>query len=93
MLGWFYVIFFALQVFLLIRGIRAGRGLGKLALLNFASILLSCFLLWYFDTLPGYGMMPGFAFFPEVLYSLMAAVAFVVLMVVTFLCRLLRRKK
>ena len=70
MLGWFYLLFFGLQVFLLIRGCRAKGGLGKLLILNIFSIVLSCFLLWYFDTLPGFGMMPGFAFFPEVMICL-----------------------
>lgn len=93
MLGWFYLLFFALQVFLLIRSFRRKSGLGKLLILNIFSIVLACFTLWYFDTLPGYGMMPGFAFFPEVMYSLMAAVAFAVLLLVTFLCRLYQRKK
>lgn len=93
MLGWFYVLFFALQVFLLIRSFRAKRGLGKLVILNLVSVLLACFLLWYFDTLPGYGMMPGFAFFPEVFYSLCAAAVFAVLTLVTFLCWLYCRKK
>lgn len=93
MLGWFYLIFFGLQVFTLIRCFRAKRHLGKLAVLNAASILLSCFLLWYFDTLPGFGMMPGFAFFPEVMYSLLAAVAFGLLTLVTSLCWLYCRKR
>lgn len=93
MLGLFYILLFALQVFLLIRGCRRKSGLGKMVILNIFSIVLACFLLWYFDTLPGFGMMPGFAFFPEVMYSLMAAVAFAVLTLVTFLLWLYHRKK
>lgn len=93
MLGWFYVVFFVLQIFLLIRGCRRKQGLGMVLILNVFSIVLSCFLLWYFDTLPGYGLMPGFAFFPEVMYSLMAAVVFAVLTLVTFFCWLYCRKK
>ena len=93
MLGLLYVVFFAVQVFLLIRSCRAKRGLGKLLLMNVFSIALSCFLLWYFDTLPGYGMMPGFAYFPEVIYSLCAVVVFAVLTLVTFLCWLYHKKK
>lgn len=93
MLGCFYLLFFVLQVFLLIRGCRAKRGLGLVLILNIFSIVLSCFLLWYFDTLPGYGMMPGFAFFPEVMYSLCAAVLFAVLTLVAFLLWLYHKKK
>lgn len=93
MLGWFYLILLAVQIFLLVRSCRARKGVGKVLILNICAIALSCFLLWYFDTLPGFGMMPGFAYFPEVLYSLIAAFVYAILTLVTFLCWLYRRKK
>ena len=93
MLSWFYGIFFALQLFLLIRGFRRKRGLGKVLVLNILSIVLSCVLLWYFDTLPGYGIMPGFAYFPEVFASLCSIAAFTVLTFVTLLIWLMKKHK
>ena len=93
MLGWIYFVVFALQVFWLIKACLKKRSLKLLLVGNVFSILLSGFLLWYFDTLPGFGMMPGFAYFPEVFASLCAIVAFTVLTVITFFCRLYRRKK
>ena len=93
MLGWIYVILFALQVFWLARALRKKKRVGPVLVGNILSIGLSVFLMWYFDTLPGFGMFPGFAFFPEVFYSLCAIVAFTVLTCVTLLCWLLRMHK
>lgn len=93
MLGFIYATSFILQVFLLIRSFRARRSIGKLLIGNSLSIAAACFLLLYFDNLPGYGMMLGFAYFPEVFYSLCAAAAFAVLTLVTFLLWLYQRKK
>lgn len=93
MLGWIYGIFFVLQVFLLTRSCRRGGKLGWLLAGNLLSVAVSAFLLWYFDTLPGFDMIPGFAYFPEVFASLCAAAAFGLLAVVTLLCLVLRRRK
>lgn len=93
MLSWVYVILFALQVLWLIRAWRVKRGIGRVLVCNILSIGLACFLLWYFDTLPGYGLMPGFAYFPEVFCSLCAAVVFAVLALASFLCWLYHKKK
>ena len=93
MLAWVYAILFAAEVFLLVRNLRKHRGLGLLLILNGASIALSAFLMWYFDTLPGYGIMPGFAYFPEVFYSLCAIVVFTVLTFVTLLIWLVKKHK
>ena len=93
MLKLLYFLLFAAQVWGLIRCFRVRKGLGKLALCNAASLLLALVLLWYYDTLPGYGMMPGFAYFSEVFTSLCAAVVFFVLTLVTTLCWLLRKPK
>ncbi len=93
MLGWIYLILFGLQVFWLIRVCIRKEKLWPVLTVNGLSVVLSAFLLWYFDTLPGYGMMPGFAYFPEVFASLLAAAAFTVLTLVTLLCLLLRKHK
>ena len=93
MLGWVYIFLFALQVYWLIRSCIGRKRIWPVLMANVFCICLSCFLLWYFDTLPGYGMMPGFAFFPEVFASLCSAAAFAVLSIVTLLCLLLRKPK
>ena len=93
MLSWIYILLFVAQLGWLIRSCRLKLRFWPVMTANFLSVALSVFLLWYFDTLPGYGMMPGFAFFPEVFASLCAIAAFTVLTLVTLLCRLLRKHK
>ena len=93
MLGWIYILLFAAQVFWLIHTCRCKGKFWPVLTGNVISAVLSAFLLWYFDTLPGYGMMPGFAFFPEVFASFCAAAAFTLLSIVTLLCWLLRMHK
>ena len=93
MLGWIYAVLFVLQGFWLVRTCRKHKKIWPVLVGNVLSIALSAFLLWYFDTLPGYGIMPGFAYFPEVFYSLCAIVAFTVLSFITLLCWLFHRKK
>ena len=93
MLAWIYAVLFAAEVFLLVRNLRKHRGLGLLLILNGASVALSAILMWYFDTLPGYGIMPGFAYFPEVFASLCAIAAFTVLTFVTLLIWLMKKHK
>ena len=58
MLSWIYLLLFALQVFWLIRTCRRKGKFWPVLTVNFLSAAISGFLLWYFDTLPGYGMMP-----------------------------------
>lgn len=93
MLAFFYILIFALQLFLLIRCFRRRTGWGKLLVLNIASTVLAGFLMWYFDTLPGFGMMPGLAYFAEVFYSLCACGGFSLLALITIVGMLLRKKK
>ena len=93
MLGWIYAGLFGLELFWLIRTCRRKLRFWPVLAGNLLTAVLSVFLLWYFDTLPGYGMMPGFAFFPEVFASLCAAAAFALLTFVTLLCWLLRKHK
>ena len=92
MLGLFYGLLFAVQLVHLIRAWRRKQP-GKFLLAgNILSVLLSCFLLWYYDTLPGVGIMPGFAYFPEVFSSFCAAVCFGCPTLVTLLYRIFRKK-
>ena len=93
MLGWIYGLLFALQVFWLIRVCLRNGKFWPVLTANGLSAVLSGFLLWYFDTLPGFGIMPGFAFFPEVFASLCAALVFTLLSFVTLLLWLLRMHK
>lgn len=88
-----YIVLFALQVFWLVSACRKHKKIWPVMVCNVLSIGLSLGLLWYFDNLPGYGMMPGLSYFTEVFTSLIAAAAFCVLTLVTFFCWLYNRKK
>jgi len=93
MLKWCYILLFAVEVLWLVHTCRRKGKFWPVLTVNVLSAVLSGFLLWYFDTLPGFGMMPGFAYFPEVFASLCAAAAFTLLAFVTLLCWLLRMHK
>ena len=93
MLGWIYIFLFALQVFWLIRSCIRKKRIWPVILCSLVSALAAAFGVWYFDNLPGYGFMPGLAFFPEFFYSLCAAAAFALLTLVGLLCLLLRKHK
>ena len=92
-LGFLYLIIFAAQVFWLLRVCMRKRKIWPVWTVNLLCAAVSGFLMWYFDTLPGYGIMPGFAYFPEVFASLCATAAFTLLSFVTLLCLLLRKHK
>jgi hypothetical protein len=93
MLKWCYILLFTLEVLWLIRTCCRKGKFWPVLTVNVLSAALSAVLLWYYDTLPGYGIMPGFAYFPEVFASLCAAAAFVLLTFVTLLCWLIRNHK
>ena len=93
MLAFFYILIFALQLFLLIRCFRRRTGWGKLLALNIGSILISGGLIWYFDHLSNTVAMAGWAYFTEVFYSICACGGFFLLTLISALGSLLVTKK
>ena len=87
-----YILIFALQVFLLVRSFKSRVGWGRLLILDILSVVLALGCMWYFDTLPGYGIMPGWAYFAEVFYSLCAALVYGIQTLVAVLGLLLWKK-
>lgn len=92
-----YVALLAGQLVMLIRAIRrpsAKRWGALLAVELFCALGAWC-LARFFDALPGVGMMPGFTYLAEVLFSLCAVVAycglFAVSVIIGFVMRLRRR--
>lgn len=73
-----YIAIFILQIVLLVLSIR--KKTTKLWISLFLSEVIpmfaAYFLMRYFDTLPGYGVMPGLSYFGETLFSLGAAVLY-----------------
>lgn len=93
MLIWLYILLFALQVLLLVRYVRRGTRGGWLAVLEICSAVLAGVLMWYYDTLPGFGFMPGWSYFSEVFYSLFALVVYALMMLITVPVVLIRKFK
>ncbi len=91
MLPVLYGMFLVWQLCWLVQAWR-GKGWGRLLVLNIAATVLAFGVMWYFDTLPGYGMMPGWAYFAEVFYSLCAGVVYFLLTLISALCALIRKK-
>jgi hypothetical protein len=73
-----YLLVFILQIVLQVKAIR--KGLKKLwislVLLELISMLAANRIQAYYDSLPGYGIMPGFSYMGEVLLSFFASVLY-----------------
>lgn len=93
MLVWIYAVSFVLQLAWLILACRKHRKIWPVLICSFLSAGVAAFLTWYFDALPGFGLMPGLAYFPEFFFSLCAAAAFALLTLAAFLCMLYHKKK
>ncbi len=80
-----YIAVFVLQIVLLIAAVR--RKTAKLwitLLLSEVIPMIAAFVLMkYFDSLPGYGFMPGLSYFGEVISSLCAVVLYGVILFVS----------
>ncbi len=86
-----YGIVFLWQIFWLVQAFRLRKGWGKLAILEAVSIAAAFGCMWYFDTLPGYGTIPGWAYFPEVFYSLCAGCVYLLTGLITLALWLFRK--
>lgn len=73
-----YLAIFLIQIVLFILSLkRKNTGLWIGLFLSEAIPMLTALLLMrYFDTLPGYGVMPGLSYFGETLFSLGASVVY-----------------
>lgn len=87
-----YGILLAWQILWLILAFRKGKGWVRLLVLNVACTALAFFGTWYFNEMPGLGIMPGLAFFQEFFYSLCAGILFFILTLFSLLFALMRKK-
>lgn len=53
------------------------------------SLVATLLLAIHYHALPGFGIMPGMTYFAETLFSLFAALAYSVMLLIAALCRLL----
>ena len=91
----FYTALFFLHLFLFRRACRKPTR-GRFVLL-YSAELLSCvaaaIFARYFDSLPGYGMMPGLTYFSEVIFSIAAAHVFAALLLLSLIGELIIRTR
>ncbi len=92
MLWWIYGLLCVWQVVWFAAAIRNKRGWIRLLLLCAASLLVSAGCTWYYNALPGYSSMVGWAYFQETIYSLLLSVVFFVTTLLAALGSLLTKK-
>lgn len=80
-----YIAIFVLQILLLISCIRKNTAKLWISLLlsELLPLVVSFLLMRYFDSLPGYGFMPGLTYFGEVFFSLGASALYGVVLFVS----------
>lgn len=78
-----YILIFTFLIITLIKCFKKKIKWYRLFLYEIISIILSIIFMTYYDSLPGYGFMPGLSYLGEVLISFGAIVLFSVLLVIT----------
>lgn len=80
-----YILIFVVQIVLLVKSIRrkSKKLWVGLFLVEIVSMLIAIGLKEYYDSLPGYGFMPGFSYFGEILFSFCASVLYGVLLLIS----------
>lgn len=83
-----YIVILVLQIALLVLSLRKKQKKLWLSLflVEVIPMLIANGLRIYYDSLPGYGIMPGLTYIGEVLYSYGASIIYCVLFVVSVLC-------
>ena len=80
-----YIAVFILQAALLVLSVRKKTAKHWISLFSSEIIpMITAFVLMrYYDSLPGYGFMPGLSYFGEVIFSLGAAVLYCIVLFVS----------
>ena len=80
------------QLVWLISACKARKGWPRLIVLEVISLAAALALMYYYDSLPGMGMMPGLTYFAEVMYSMLFAAVYAVMAVISGICGVVRTK-
>lgn len=90
-----YFIILASQIMLLSFSIR--KKTKKLWIGTFMfeiiSAIIAFVLMWYYNSLPGYGLMPGLSYFGEVLFSMGASFLYAIMLAISFIVFLFVKKR
>lgn len=90
-----YLIVFIIQIILLVKAIKRQETKNwiKVLVLEIIFILISIILLCYYNSLPGYGIMPGLSYLGEILFSFGAAILYFVMLVITICAKIIIYEK
>lgn len=90
-----YIAVFCVQIYLLVLAVR--RKAKKLWVLLFFSELIPMLIAWrlmkYYDSLPGYGFMPGLCYLGEVLFSYAATILYGACLLISVCCCIVVAKR
>lgn len=90
----FYLTIFVVEIILLVKSIKnQNKKLwGTLIILEIFSVVVSVILYNYYEGLPGYGFMPGFTYFGEILVSFGMAIIYSITFFITICIMICKRK-
>ena len=90
-----YLVVFILQIIFFVKAIK--KKLKKFWMILFVTEIISIFvsvgLMLYYESLPGYGFMPGLSYLGEVLSSFSAMILYGILFVISAVCCIVIREK
>lgn len=86
MVGFGCAAILVVQIIWLICNCKRKKGWVWLLLMEAVCAGGALWLMFYFDSLPGIGKAPGLTYFEEVFYSLFAAAAYGIVLLVTGIC-------
>lgn len=93
------IVYILLLILHIVLNVKAFRNKAKkywtyLFVIECISIIISLIVMLYYKSLPGYGMMPGFSYLGEILFSYVATVIYIIcLMISVFGYVIIRRKE
>lgn len=90
-----YLVVFIVQIILLVKAIKKKENKKwiKVFVLEVFSIIISIILLFYYESLPGYGFMPGLSYLGEILLSFGVAILYSVMLFITICAKIIIYEK
>ena len=80
-----YILFLILHIILNVKAFRnkAKKYWTNIFFIESVSIIIALTVMLYYKSLPGYGMMPGFSYLGEILFSYVAAVLYIICLMIS----------
>ncbi|MBQ3544845.1 MAG: hypothetical protein IJA34_07675 [Lachnospiraceae bacterium] len=91
-----YILILILNIVLIVRAFRnkTKKHWINMFIVECISVTIALLVMLYHDSLPGYGVMPGFSYLGEILFSYVAMILYTVCLIVSLLgCLIINVKK